>query len=292
MPTHRKTRRGRHSSRKRSTRRMRGGVNFTALNPFAAKSAVAPRPKNKTVRLGSVSASMAAKQYKEHQKDVEDILLSLTDGIESALQSYRPDINVKSINVKNVNSKLKFTAEERNTMKTQPINIPLERLGSLNAFQSGVEAVKNLLMFYKQDTKVGLLEKLRSKLSNREAADLATKLQREMGVDKESIHTLLKKLENNQLTVTEAAVLVNILTTVMKDLQPTVNRAAGNMMGGGALEIAEKVAYAVFAVFMSVLAGGVASVIGTPIAGIAVFAMSMQFFYKKEGQSIEYVSTM
>lgn len=269
---------------------MRGGVNFSTLNPFAPKSAVAPRPKNKTVRLGSVSASVAAKQYKEHQKDVEDILLSLTDGIESAFQSYRPDMNMKSMNVKNVNTKLKFTAEERNRMKTQRIDIPLGRLGNLNSFQSGVEAVKNLLMFYKEDKSVGLLEKLRSKLSNKEAADLGKKLQKEMGVDKENIYTLLKKLEDNQLTMTEAAVLTNILKTVMSDLQPTVNRQAGLMSGGGALEIAEKVCYAIFAVFMSVIAGGLASVIGTPIAGIAIFAMSMQFFYKKEGQTIEYVS--
>jgi hypothetical protein len=282
-----KSRKARKSSRKGSTRRMRGGMNW---NPFAAKSALAPRPKNKTVRLGSVSASVAAKQYKEHEKDVEDILMSLTDGIQTALQSYRPDINVKSMNVKNINSKLAFTSQERAQMKTQRIDIPLERLGDLNSFRSGVEAVKNLLMFYKEDKKVGLLEKLRSKLANKEAADLAKKLQKEMGVDKESIHTLLKKLEDNQMTLPEAAVLVNILTTVIKDLQPTVNREAGVMMGGGVLDIAEKVAYAVFAVFMSVIAGGLASLIGTPIAGIAVFAMSMQFFYKKEGQTVEYIS--
>lgn len=282
---HRKgARKTRRVSRKSSTRRLRGGGFFTK------NSAVAPRPKNKTVRLGSVSSSMAAKQYKEHQKDAEDILLSLTDGIESTLKSYRPDVNIQSLNMKNANAKLKFSAEERNQMKTQRIDIPLERLGSLNAFQSGVKAVKNLLMFYKDDKNVGLLDKLKSKLANKEAVDLGKKLQKEMGVDKENIESLLKKLEDNQMTVTEAAVLVNILKTVMKDLQPTVNREAG-MIGGGALEIAEKVAYAVFAVFMSVVAGGIASIIGTPIAGIAVFAMSMQFFYKKEGESIEYIGT-
>jgi len=291
MPTHRKTRKGRKSSRKRSTRRMRGGVNFTAMNPFAAKSAVAPRPKNKTVRLGSVSASVAAKEYKEHQKDVEDILLSLTDGIESAVQSYRPDVNIKTMNIKNLNTKVKFTSEERNQMKTQRIDIPLGRLGNLTSFKSGVNAVKNLLMFYKEDKSVGLLDKLRNKLSNKEASDLGKKLQKEMGVDKQNIHTLLKKLEDNQLTLTEAAVLANILNTVMKDLQPTVNRQAGVMSGGGAMEIAEKVCYAVFAIFMSAIAGVLATAIGTPIAGIAVFVMSMQFFYKKEGQGIEYVST-
>ena len=268
------TRRVKRSLR-RTTRRVKGGAwPFTKPN-----SAVAPRPKNQTVRLGSVSAGLAAKNYKNHQRDVEDILASLSDAITTELKSYRPA---------NVNSKLKFTAAERQQMKTKRIDIPLERLGSLNAFKSGVQAVKSLLKFYKEDPKVGLLQKLKTKLQNKEATSMADKLQREMGVEKETIATLLTKLEDNQMTVTEAAVLTKILTTVMRDLQPTVNAQA--MVGGGVMEVAEQVAYAVFAVFASALAGVIASAFTTPIGGIAVFTMCMGYFYKKPDETVGYIS--
>jgi ERCC4-related helicase len=257
--------------------------------PFAKpNSAVAPRPKNQTVRLGSVSAGLAAKNYKNHQSAVEDIVASLSDAITTELKSYRPANVNANMTVSNVNSKLKFTAAERQQMKTKRIDIPLERLGSLNAFKSGVQAVKSLLKFYKEDPKVGLLQKLKNKLQNKEATSMADKLQREMGVEKETIATLLKKLEDNQMTVTEAAVLTKILTTVMRDLQPTVNAQA--MVGGGVMEIAEQVAYAVFAVFASALAGVIASAFTTPIGGIAVFTMCMGYFYKKPDETVGYIS--
>ena len=271
-------------SQRRSTRRHSGGA-----WPFSkTNSALAPRPKNQTVRLGSVSAGMAAKNYKNHKGDVEDILASLSDAITTELKSYRPANVNSNMSVSNVNSKLKFTAAERQQMKTKRIDIPLERLGSLNAFKSGVQAVKSLLKFYKEDPKVGLLQQLKNKLQNKEATSIADKLQKEMGVEKETIHTLLQKLEENQMTVTEAAVLTKILTTVMRDLQPTVNAQA--MVGGGVVEVAEQVAFAVFAVFASGLAAVIASAFTTPIGGIAVFTMCMSYFYKKPGDSVGYIS--
>jgi hypothetical protein len=274
-------------SRRTSTRRQRGGVNW---NPFTRKNnARAPRPAQSTVRLGSVSAGLAAKNYKNHKQDVEDIVASLSDAILTELKTYRPNNVNANMSVNNVNSKLKFTNAERQQMKTKRINIPLERLGTLNAFKSGVHAVKSLLKFYKEDPKVGLVQKLKNKLQNKEATSLANKLQKEMGVEKETISTLLQKLEDNQMTITEASVLTKILTTVMKDLQPTINEQAG-MGGGGAIEIAEKIAFAVFAIFVSSVAGVVASVITTPFGGIAVFTMCMSYFYKKPGESVEYVS--
>ena len=90
------------------------------------------------------------------------------------------------------------------------------------------------------------------------------------------------------MTVTEAAVLTKILTTVMRDLQPTVNAQA--MVGGGVVEVAEQVAFAVFAVFASGLAAVIASAFTTPIGGIAVFTMCMSYFYKKPGDSVGYIS--
>ena len=283
--TRKGTRKVRHS-RRRSTRRMRGGLN---LSLFKKKNnARAPRPT--TVRLGSVSAGMAAKNYKTNQQNVEDILASLTDAITTELKSYRPANVNTNMSANNVTSKLRFSAAERQQMKTKRIDIPLERLGSYNDFKSGVGAVKTLLKFYKEDPQVGLLEKLKSKLQNKEATSLADKLQKEMGVEKETIHTLLQKLEDNQMTVTEAAVLTKILATVMKDLQPTVNAQAGLMTGGGAIEIAEQVAFAVFAVFVSGLAAGIASIFTTPIGGVAVFTMCMSYFYKKPGESVGYIS--
>jgi hypothetical protein len=265
---------------------MRGGLN---LSLFKKKNnARAPRPT--TVRLGSVSAGMAAKNYKTNQQNVEDILASLTDAITTELKSYRPANVNTNMSANNVTSKLRFSAAERQQMKTKRIDIPLERLGSYNDFKSGVGAVKTLLKFYKEDPQVGLLEKLKSKLQNKEATSLADKLQKEMGVEKETIHTLLQKLEDNQMTVTEAAVLTKILATVMKDLQPTVNAQAGLMTGGGAIEIAEQVAFAVFAVFVSGLAAGIASIFTTPIGGVAVFTMCMSYFYKKPGESVGYIS--
>ncbi len=309
-----KTRKSRQS-RRRSTRRMRGGVvaprpENTLLTKakrvfsFGKNNTVARRLNNRgpNARLGSVYSASTAKQYlQKEQSSVKEVLGVLNNALVNEIKKYRPDFSVDKIQTTNtVNSigqKYKFTAEEINSLKSKPIDASEFAIDS-QTLQTAISGMKNVLKFYKEQPPKTLLQKFKNKalgMNQQEVNNLSEKLKKEMGVDKDTIDTLLTKLSNKSLTFSEGIALLNTIQTVIVDLQDTIKEQADLMKGGAddlldkVLNIGGKIAYFGLAVFVGVVVAGAGATVGfiagaqagAIAGGVLGFVLGMSFMYGK-----------
>lgn len=216
---HRKGTRKMRQSRRRSTRRMKGG-NLKSF--FTKKNSVAPRPASK-VREGSVSAKMAANEYVKQKGEVETLIEVLNKAVKKEMKEYIPDFNAsKPAN----NYKGKLTMNDIVKMRSSKISIGLEDFGGQENFENAVSGVENLMKFYKEENRSKFAKFLQS-VKDSIKTD-AKKLANGLGVEKSSVKSLIEELRKNTLTLPKAATLAKLLVQLQKDLDPSARRAINN----------------------------------------------------------------
>lgn len=227
MPKHMKrskTRKGKQSKRRGSTRRMKGGVNFGSL--FTRKNnARAPRPEG-PAREGSVLYNSAIKTYKANKDKMDVLVKNLKAAVNEQMKKEIPEYNINSSNnaKKNLVVKKGITQEKLKELSSMPITVSAE------GTKEARDALETLLKLSVKEKKSAIKGFIQSHMNMVPGVKKAMEL---MGVQNETINSLFDSVDNGTMTVGKAELLVLLIKNKHMLLTDAAKRNLGVSQSGG-----------------------------------------------------------